>query len=545
MANLSKIRRERMLDFLQKVREKNKDDDEALIAINEIENELTEKKYGLVWEEHSEIVEERMVGEVPVFVEDKEKELALTDEGYNFLLEGDNLHSLYLLKKTHAGRINFIYIDPPYNTGNEDFVYDDKKIGKEDAFRHSMWVSFMKRRLCLAKSLLARDGVIFISIDDNEQATLKLLCDEIFGLNNFLACFVWEKKKVVQNDAKYASTNHEYILAYRKSEALDSFNLLPRTAKANARYSNPDNDPRGPWTSVALTAKSGTVANLYELTFPNGVHWKPNDGVFPRLNKASLMKAYDENRLWFGKSGKNVPRLKKYLSEVKQGIVTNSLLYSDVVGSTQLAKEQLKRIINQNIFDTPKPVPLIKLLLRLASDKSSIVLDFFAGSGTTGQAVLELNKEDGGNRRFILCTDNENNICDGVAYPRIKTVITGVRQDGSKYSKGIYANLKYYHADFTAKNSDTFTEDLLRHIDEMIQLEYGVKIDKEKYISILNDADADELEKNWSSYPNIQAIYKSRKVLLTAKQQELFNTKDCFTIPDYYFRNELREIGEI
>ena len=183
-------------------------------------------------------------------------------------------------------------------------------------------------------------------------------------------------------------------------------------------------------------------------------------------------------------------------------------------------------------------------MVSLHDDSGGIVLDFFAGSGTTGQAVLELNKEDGGNRKFILCTNNENGICDNVTYPRLETVITGTRPDGSKYSDGIPADLKYYHTDYVPKNSGTLAQDLISHIDEMIQLEYGVKIDREKYISILTDEDADELEKNWQNFPNIRAIYISRSVLLTGKQRELFETKDCFVIPDYYFREELRDAGE-
>ena len=191
-----------------------------------------------------------------------------------------------------------------------------------------------------------------------------------------------------------------------------------------------------------------------------------------------------------------------------------------------------------------KPLILLDKVLRSSTGKSSTVLDFFAGSGTTGQAVLELNKEDGGNRKFILCTNNENSICEDVTYPRLKTVITGFRKDGSRYSDGIPADLKYYRTGFVPKNEGDLTDRLTQHIDEMIQLEYGVKIDRDKFISILTDEDADNLYNNWNSFPNIRAIYVSRSVLLTGKQKELFGTKDCFVIPDYYFREELREAGE-
>ena len=196
------------------------------------------------------------------------------------------------------------------------------------------------------------------------------------------------------------------------------------------------------------------------------------------------------------------------------------------------------------IFTFPKNVNFIKHLINLNSNNDSIILDFFAGSGTTAQAVLELNKEDGGNRKFILCTNNESNICSEVTYPRVKTVITGMRPNGSKYSDGIPANLKYYKTAFVAKDSETFVDELIAHTDEMIQLEYGVKIDKNKYISVLTDEDADTLFKNWAEFPNIRAIYISRHVILNAEQRELFHTKDVYVIPDYYYRKELREVGE-
>ncbi len=368
------------------------------------------------------------------YAQKTEKELKLNsslskdiDTTQNLVLKGDNLDSLKILKNYYTNKIKCIYIDPPYNTTSDEFVYPDKfdkeetevlglaNLSEDDFARmdfsfktkksHNGWLAFMYPRLLLARDLLSKDGVIFISIDDNEQANLKLLCDEIFGEENFVNQFIWEKKKVVQNDAKFTSTNHEYILAYRKTEQRETFNLLERTEEANARYSNPDNDHRGNWTSVALTAKSGS--SIYEYTFDNGVYWKPTEGTYPRLSKDSLIKAYEDNRLWFGKDGKNVPRLKKFLSEVKQGIVANSLVFNDNVGSTQLAKEQIKRLLNANTFDTPKPIDLIRFLAKLVTDKNSIILDFFAGSGTTGHAVMQLNAEDGGNRKFILCQIDE------------------------------------------------------------------------------------------------------------------------------------------
>lgn len=219
MANLSQLKRQRMFEFLQKIRDEHKDDDSVLMALGEIESELNAKKYGLVWEQHEEAVDVKVRTHVPVFTEVKDREISANPgENYNFLLEGDNLHSLYLLEKTHKGKIDIIYIDPPYNTGKkDDFIYNDEYIDQNDLFRHSKWLSFISTRLKIAQKLLANDGVIFISIDDNEYASLKMLCDEILGINNYIATLIWQKKKGGGNDSKYVATEHEYVLVYAKS----------------------------------------------------------------------------------------------------------------------------------------------------------------------------------------------------------------------------------------------------------------------------------------------------------------------------------------
>ncbi len=542
MANLSKQRRERMLDFLQKVRDKNKDDDEALVAINEIENEIVEKRYGLVWEEHSEKVEERMADEVPVFIEDVNNEITLTGDGYNFLLEGDNLHSLHLLEKTNKGNVDVIYIDPPYNTGTDKFLYDDCIVDSNDTFRHSKWCSFMYRRLSLAKKLLSNNWSVFISIDDNELANLRHICDSVFGEANFVGDIAWESKTKSQNtESAYRKLQPkvEHILCYASSGTKHKFNLI----NVGERQYDKE-DERGVYREYQLEVMGANgmrgretmVFDIEGIMPPDGMQWKlgkdqinaykASDDLFIRGNKVIIKKRPDQER-----SSKTIPFWG---------------FFDKTIGTAESGKKELSNILGfDHGFETVKPTSLMKRILFHASKNNSVILDFFAGSATTGQAVMELNEEDGGHRRFILCTDNESNICDGVAYPRLKTVITGTRQDGSEYSDGIPTNLKYYHTGFIPKTADPLAEDLLKHIDEMIQLEYGVKIDKEKYISVLCDADADELEKNWSNYPNIHGIYISSKVLLTAKQRDLFDTKDCFIIPDYYFRNELREAGEI
>ena len=386
------------------------------------------------------------------------KDESLTDKvslNDSLIIHGDNLKALKALLPTYAGKVKCIYIDPPYNTGNERWVYNDnvnspmmqewlgKVVDREDLTRHDKWLCMTMPRLKLLRELLSEDGVIFISIDDNEVHHLRMLMDEVFGEENFLVEFIWNKKNVVQNDAKFASVNHEYVLSYRKTGLCEKFNFLLRSETANARYENPDNDPRGPWTSVALQAKSGSEAGVYEITFPNGVSWKPVPGTYPRLTKEALLKGYKEGRLWFGKSGKNVPRLKKYLSEVQEGMVTNSILLNSEVGSTQSAKELLKFILEENIFETPKPIGLVKRFVELTCDKDSIILDSFAGSGTTAHAVLDLNKEDGGNRKFVLveCED----YADTITAERVRRVIKGVpNARDEKLRKGLGGTFSYF-----------------------------------------------------------------------------------------------------
>ena len=350
------------------------------------------------------------------------------------IIKGDNLLALKSLLPYYASSVKMIYIDPPYNTGNTSWVYNDnmdsplikkwleKTVNAEDLSRSDKWLCMMTPRLKLLRELLKDDGVIFISIDDAEVAHLRMICDEIFGSENFITEIIWNKKNVVQNDAKFVSTNHEYILSYKKSSKLENFNLLERREEQNERYSNPDNDPRGSWTSVALQAKSGSDS-AFEIEFPNGVVWKPVKGTFSRMSKESLLRAYYDNRIWFGKDGKNIPRLKKFLTEVKNGVVSNSLLFNDKVGSTQLAKEQLKNIMQNNIFDTPKPYLLIQHFIKLSTSKNDIILDSFAGSGTTAHAVLEQNALDGGNRKFILIETMD--YAKDITAERVKRVVEG------------------------------------------------------------------------------------------------------------------------
>lgn len=541
MANLSQQKRERMLALLQKIKEEHTDDDDMLVALGEIENELNSKKYGLVWEKHEEQVDRMMQDNIPVFTEVKEREIKATDENsYNFLLEGDNLHSLKLLEKTHAGKIDVIYIDPPYNTGNKnDFIYDDCRIDNADSFRHSKWCSFISRRLEIAKCLLSKKGLIFISIDDNEYANLKLLCDTIFGEHNFIATCVWQKIHSTKNDAKYLSVNHDYILMFAKQIENIHINLLERTEEMNARYKNPDNDPRGAWQSGDLVANEVRLNGNYDVIGPTGIKFNVPEGKHWVYSETNMKELIADNRIWFGKNGTSFPRKKRFLSEVLSGRTPNTWWKNEEVGHNQEGARDLKKILGVVALNNPKPVRLIKRILQIGSQQNSTVLDFFAGSGTTAHAVLELNKEDGGNRKFILCTNNENHICEEVTYERIKRVIHGYAD-----IEGIPANLKYFKTDFIPKDADDVSEELLSHIKEMVELENGITLDNKHYLIVLSDKQADELAKNWSDYEDVKAIYVSRNVLFTSEQNELFSNTEIHIIPDYYFEYELKEVGE-
>lgn len=462
MANLSQIKREKMLAFLETLKEQHSDD-ESLIAINQIERELTSKKYGLVWEQHEEDVDVQMQTHIPVFTEDESREIMgnPSSKEFNFLLEGDNLHSLKLLEKTHKGKIDVIYIDPPYNTKNKDFVYNDCKIGDDDGFRHSKWLSFMAERLRIATNLLSDCGCIFISIDDNEQAALKMLCDEIFGENSFVALIPW-RKRTAKSDVPFGiSQDCESVLCYAKP-------LFKAAVKGKERkyYETPD-FPGRPWRFHDLTTQRTVEerpnSNYTMINPKNGEEFPVNPLRCWAITKDTFQQYYDENRVIFPgdydflKISKPVLRYWKEDDMQKSGadfglVAASTYLPSETVGMTQDGTKEITELFGTKKFSFPKPVGLIKYLIDIATVRknNSLVLDFFAGSGTTAQAVLELNKQDGGKRRFILCTNNENGICENVTYQRVKTVITGKREDNTEYSEGIPANMKYCNLIYVA-----------------------------------------------------------------------------------------------
>lgn len=553
MANLSQQKRQRMLEFLNKIKEEHKDDDETLIALDEIENELNSKKYGLVWEKHEEEVDRMMQDNIPVFTEVKEREIKATDENsYNFLLEGDNLHSLKLLEKTHAGKIDVIYIDPPYNTGNQDFIYDDSFVDKTDGYAHSKWLSFMSERLEIAKRLLSDEGAIFISISDVELYNLKLLCDYIFGEQNFVATLVWTNKEGGgSSDSKLFRIKQEYILVY--STLIEKLKIKGVDISNPERYKSTDSylESRGKYYLQKLGM--GSIQYSSSLDFPiecpDGSFTTPSENnngkkACWRWSKEKLQWGLKNGFIEFKKNINNkwIVYTKQYMNCDNNGnIVSRSqrpMGIIDSFSSTQGAKQQ-KRVLPNSSFSYPKDTNLISWLIKRVDCKNPTVLDFFAGSGTTAQAVLELNKEDGGNRKFILCTNNENNICEEVTYERIKRVIHGYAD-----VEGIPANLKYFKTDFIAKDADDVSAELLSHIKEMVELENGITLDNKHYLIVLSDEQADELAKNWSNYEDVKAIYVSRNVLFTSEQDALFSNTEIHIIPDYYFEYELKEVGE-
>jgi adenine-specific DNA-methyltransferase len=421
------------------------------MRIQELETELQnikkQKRYGLVWEDKPEAIVERCKNELPVLIEDESRRISeWWDAPTHILIEWDNYPALSVLAYTHEKSVDVIYIDPPYNTGNRDFSYNDTYVDREDSFRHSKWLSFMSKRLEIAKKLLKDTGVIFISIDDNEQAQLKVLCDEVFW-NNHISTIVWQKKYAASNDSKGISSVHEYVLCYAKDNQKWFPSLLARPQELNEKYSNPDNDSRWLWNSTNLSVKTFSQANYYEIIWPTGKVFLPPPSRCWVVSKEKYQKLLADGRIWFWTKWDSRPYSKTFLSEVQQWIVPTSLWLHTDAGHNIWAKTEIRTIFEwkTDLFETPKPTKLLRRILQIASKKDSIVLDFFAWSGTTWHAVLELNREDGGKRQAILVTNNENQIAETVTYPRMQRVISGYGDVA-----GIPENLRYYQTEFIA-----------------------------------------------------------------------------------------------
>ncbi|MEZ0539362.1 site-specific DNA-methyltransferase [Fibrella arboris] len=358
----------------------------------------------------------------------------------NRIIHGDNLEALKALLPYYEGRVKCIYIDPPYNTGNEGWVYNDnvsdpklkrwlgKVVGKEseDLSRHDKWLCMMYPRLQLLHRLLADDGAIFVSIDDNEQASLKLMMDEIWGGGNFVSNIVWQKIYTVKNSAKYLSDMHENIVLYAKQLPKWERKLLPRSEELDDTYTNPDNDLRGAWTTNAIQARNFYSLGAYEIVSPAGKSHFPPKGTYWRVSKENFDDLNQDGRVYWGRDGNSVPRIKKYLSEAKQGVVPTTWWPYTEAGQNADAKVELRSIFansESDLFNTPKPTRLIERILQIASGPNDIILDSFAGSGTTAHAVLNLNKQDGGNRQFILVEMED--YAETITAERVRRVIDG------------------------------------------------------------------------------------------------------------------------
>lgn len=449
------------------------------------------KKYGLVWEDKPEAVEERLRNELPVLIEDESKRICpprlstdnqVVNNPNHIIIEGDNLEALTALSYTHAGKIDVIYIDPPYNTGNKDFVYNDSYVNAEDSYRHSKWLSFMSKRLRIAKKLLSDRGVIFISIDDNEQANLKLLCDDksFFGQQNFIGQLIL--KTATDNNPSQINIEHEYMLCYAKNKSsqdnwkrtslaakkiINKYNELKRSGlsvediqvelrkwiKVNkkdlpqvAHYNNVDD--KGVYSSSSNSSNPHPGGYTYDIIHPithlpcpkpaNGWRWP-----------FSTFEQYDLNgEIEWGKDETTQPHVKKRIETSTEYLRT--LIYEDNRGTTKALSDIFE---GEKVFDNPKPMTVLSRIFDFSSSKDSTVLDFFAGSGTTMHAVMQLNAEDGGKRTCILCTNNENGICENVTYERNKRVIEGYTKPNGEHVEGLHHNnLRYYRTAYVGRS---------------------------------------------------------------------------------------------
>ena len=498
------------------------------------------------------------------------------DNTQNLYIEGDNLDVLKVLRETYLGKVKMIYIDPPYNTGN-DFVYNDEFGMRKEEFEansglydedgnqtidpmqrntesngrfHTDWLNMIYPRLKVARDLLTEDGVIFISIDDNEVENLRKACDEIFGESNFLAQVIWERAFSPVNLKKHFSESHDYIVCYAKQIEICICNGLPRSTEADNRYANPDNDPRGPWTSGDLSVGPVIIEKVYEIITPSGRSVFPPNGYCWRLDRKTFNKYVKDNRIWFGDKGDNVPRIKRFLSEVKQGITPMTVWKYTDVGSSQDAAKALKRLFDDKAyFDYPKSLGLMIRCLQLYTSVDSIVLDFFSGSATTAHAVMKLNAEDGGNRKFIMVQLPENtdekseaykagykNICEigkerirragrkineelGVRNEKLDTGFRVLKLDSSNMEDVYYTPQDFDLQTFFAENvkADRTSEDLLFQVMLDLGIELSAKIESKqiagKEVHFVDDTylvacfDTDVNETTIKEIAKLQPIY--------------------------------------
>ena len=519
--NVSKQKREDLLAKIKAIRTyiatapQNENTANLLAYLSELEKDVGAKKYGLVFEEHREEIDEVLSTHTPVLTEDGS--LFIDNGGQmNFLIEGDNLASLRMLEKTHRGRIDVIYIDPPYNTGKE-FVYNDDIVDTIDTFRHSKWLSFMSVRLNIARNLLSERGVIFLSIDDNEHSQLKLLADEIFSENNFVADFC-----VIRAEggglAKQVIKGHDYCLVYAKNIS----KFTPLAKPKDIRGKIVERNGKKYWIQEDWLRKEfGKYGNCHyeELLEYKGQEFK--DEIDEGLRNGDYVLIPKSN-------GMNI------IGKLRSLETDSSKFYSILKHLNKNGVNELKEIGVK--FDYPKPLSLITELVSGATffNRTATILDFFAGSGTTGHAVMKLNAEDGGSRRFILCTNNENNICREVTYERIKRVID---------KEGYAASLKYFKADYIPVSERMYYEyadELLAHIRELVELENGINFTGNAEVGIvLTEDELAEFIQNGEAFAKCRKLYMGHDLLPDEEQEKILRARgvEISIIPDYYYRD--------
>lgn len=553
--NVSKEKREKLVEKIKAIKHyiatapQDENTAQLLTYIADIEKDIKGKKYGLVFEEHRESIDEILDSHVPVLTE--YESLFINNGGQmNFLIEGDNLASLQLLEKTHKGKIDVIYIDPPYNTGAKDWKYNNDYVDDNDTFRHSKWASMMSTRLSRAKNLLTDNGILVCAIDHNELFQIGMILDSLFGEDNRIGICAVVHKPEGRNQEKFFGTSHEYALYYAKNKNLAKFNKVILDDEMQQSFDKYDEHGAYKRKNFIRLADGKYATREAKPNF-----WYPIY-VNSELNKFSIVK----NDGWFEifpviKSG--VERTWKTLPATFMKLVSENSIEADIVDGrieiyeklrenqvikTHWIKKEyhayhfgsklLNEILGTKKFDFPKSLFLMHDIFKLISPRKAIILDFFAGSGTTGHAIMKLNAEDGGNRRFILCTNNENNICREVTYERIKRVI-----DKEDYK----ASLKYFKVDYLPISDKLYYEyadELLKHIKELVELENGINFNGNTEIAII--LTEEELDEFTASLPeDCCAIYLGHDVLPSKEQETLFKKKNITVniIPDYYYKD--------
>lgn len=644
MANLSKIKRDKLLSYIEQLKSLHTDD-ESLILFNELQNALTEKRYGLVFEEHSEEVDELLLKNVPVLTADPQRRLCKDETlPWNFIIEGDNLQALYLLEKTHKGKVDCIYIDPPYNTGAKDWKYNNDYVGKEDDYRHSKWLSMMKSRLSIAKKLLNPDNsVLIVTIDEKEYLHLGCLLEEMFPSASIQMISCQINPAPVARKNQFGRTD-EYLFYvfigeagpaalylsdewFRGVKNTTKYNLhwnsLLRTGTNNTRTHSPGcfypifvtedgkqlvgaGDPLSPGEArESIIAPSGQKAiwplhtdgseGCWQCSPQNLMLLKEQGfvrlgGFTPRGMAISYLKRGEQNKVKEGifpiigyrEDGSIIVDESGYKPKFVPGTQWTISAHDASRHGTNL----IQKIFGDDRFDFPKSLYSVHDAIKfaVAYKPNALIVDFFAGSGTTQHAVNLLNAEDGGKRRCIMVTNNEVSfdetkelkkqgynpgdeewdrlgIARYVTWPRTVCSINGTDVNGvplkGEYlakkpddttipmAEGFSCNVKYFKCEWIPRISEeSLSEALMAHITEMIELEHAIEIDNKKVFVILSEEEADELEMTWHDHPDIKHIYISRNVLLTTNQNKLFNTVELHTIPDYYFDIEMKEVGE-